>query len=185
MKRIYLTLVTVSTVLLITAFVLGLSIGDPTERVETTQQHVQWHFLTALAALVFAALVHAIVLTYFMGTGRWMEETSRAYRIDATWLEESTTLKYRTILAMTVCLLLLIFTGAFGAAADPASPVQFQGWLGVTPVTIHFAMAVTLLSINAIVNFWEFIALHRNGELIEEVLARVREIRLERGLPVS
>ena len=38
-------------------------------------------FLIGMVALVFTTLVHAIVLTYFMGTGRWLEETCRAYHL--------------------------------------------------------------------------------------------------------
>jgi len=115
-KRIFLTLAMVSTVLLVGAFVLGSSITDAKEPTEAAQAVVRRHFLTALGALVFAALVHAIVLTYFMGTGRWMEETSRAYRLDSAWLNENRSLKYRTVTAMSVCMLLLIVTGGFGAA---------------------------------------------------------------------
>jgi hypothetical protein len=161
-----------------------MSIGDPKEPTPETQRFVGIHFLTALGALVFASLVHAIVLTYFMGTGRWMEETSRAYRLNEIWLQRSTLLKYRTIMAMSACLLLLILTGGFGAAADPASPVRFQGWWGVEPGMIHFLIAVVMFSVNAMVNYWEYMAIDRNGALIEEVLAEVRRIRVERGLPV-
>jgi len=183
-KRIFLTLAILSTVLLVAALALGLSIDDPKEASEATQKFVSWHFLTALAAMVFAALVHAIVLTYFMGTGRWLEETSRAYRLDADWVESSRSLKYRVIPAMSVCLLLLIVTGGFGAAADPASPVGFAGWWGIPPATIHFFSAVLLLGVNFLVNVWEFAALQQNSVLIAEVLEQVKRIRVERGLPV-
>jgi len=49
---------------------------------------------------------------------------------------------------------------------------------------IHFLVAATMCAVNVLVNCWEFVAIHRNSVLIEEVLQQVRRIRLERGLPV-
>lgn len=184
MTRIFTVLAILSTLLLLVAFLLGLDIGDPAVATRAAQQAVSRHFLTALAALVFAALVHAIVLTYFMGTGRWMEETGRAYRLPDRWLQENQSLKYRTILPMVGCLLLLVITGGLGGAADPASPVQFGGFAGLSAATIHLLVASITVGVNVIVNLWEYFALARNGVLIGEVLGEVRRIREERGLPV-
>ena len=112
MVRIFLPLSFLSTISLLVAMVLGLSIDDPKVLDKAVQAGVQYHFLSALAALVFATLVHAIVLTYFLGTGRWIEETSTAYKLGPALHEQSKALKYRTIPAMVVCFLLLIFTSA-------------------------------------------------------------------------
>lgn len=183
-KRIFLTLAIFSTAMLFVAFGLGMSIGDAKDASAASQSFVGWHLLIALGALVFAALVHAIVLTYFMGTGRWMEETSRAYQLDAALLEECRSLKYRLMPAMSGCLLLLILTAGFGAAADPASAVGFRGWGGIPAATIHFLVAAVMLTANVFVNVWEFTSITRNSAIVEEVLAQVRKIRTERGLPV-
>ncbi len=86
---------------------------------------------------------------------------------------------------MVACLVLMITTGALGAAADPATPVSLDGFLGMTGSTIHFTMAVTTAAVNLIVNIVEYIAIYRNGLIVEGVLAEVRRIRLERGLPVE
>ncbi|MFQ5734885.1 MAG: hypothetical protein ACE5KM_23365, partial [Planctomycetaceae bacterium] len=115
MKRIFATLAVVSTAVLLFAFVLGWLIDDPAARDAAVQRIVAWHFLTAVGGLMFAALVHAIVLTYFMGTGRWLEETSQAYRLGDRWTAGGTALKYRTLPWMAVALLMLIVTGGFGA----------------------------------------------------------------------
>ncbi len=185
MNRIFLPLCGVSWILLGAAFVLGLQIDDPKIAEIAVQRGVQYHFLTALAALVFATLVHALVLTYFMGTGRWMEETSTAYRLDGKYHAESSSLKYRTIPAIVGAFLLLVVTGAFGAAADPGSPAQFSGWFGLTAATIHQVSAIITLTVNALVNYLEFASLDRNGEIIELVMQDVRRIRLEKGLAVE
>ena len=184
MTRIFLALTSCSTLLLIAAFVLGLSIGDPTARDAAVQLWVSYHILTALAGLVFASLVHALFLTYFMGTGRWMEETAGAYSLPNHWRRENQSLKYRILLAISGAFVLLLATGAFGTAADPASPVGFQGWAGLSAATIHLLLASITVAVNLLVNVWELQAIQRNSRLIEEVLAEVKRIRTERGLPV-
>lgn len=184
MNRIFLPLCSLSVIFLVITFVLGLQIDDPKVLDRAVQAGVQTHFLMALASLFFATLVHSIVLTYFMGTGRWLEETSTAYRLAPAAYEESKTIKYRVIPAMVGCFLLLVVTGAFGAAADPGSPVQFQGWLGFTPAAWHRALAIITLLANVAVHFLEYTALFRNGELIQGVMTEVRRIRQEKGLAV-
>jgi hypothetical protein len=183
-NRIFLSLAGVSGMLLIGAFLLGLNIGDPTSRDRAVQAAFSYHFFAATLALIFAALVHAIVLTYFMGTGRWMEETCRAYALPGHWREENQRLKSRMTLGMMACFALLIATGATGAAADPASPVEFAGWFGLSGATIHFLLGSTTLAANMLVNFWEYQAIYRNGEIVNAVLAEVRRMREERGLAV-
>lgn len=184
MVRIFLPLASLSTITLIVAMALGLMIDDPKIATTEVQAGVQYHFLTALAALCFTALVHAIVLTYFMGTGRWIEETSNAYQLPATFFERNQSIKYRTIPPMVGAFLLLLCTGALGAAADPASPMQSKGWLGWSPANLHLTCAIIAILANVAANYLEFLALERNGDVIEQVLAEVRRIRLEKGLAV-
>lgn len=164
---------------------LGLMIDDPKARTDAAQAGVQYHFLAALAALVFATLVHAIVLTYFMGTGRWIEETSNTYRLDPQLHAESARIKYRTIGMMVICFVFLVFTGALGAAADPASPMQSQGFGGISAARCHLIVALTTMAANLFVNWLEFRALEKNGEIVDQVLAQVRRIRIEKGLAVD
>ena len=184
MTRIFLPLAGVSTVALMAAMVLGLSIDDPHVATQEVQAGVQWHFLIALAALCLTTMVHAIVLTYFMGTGRWIEETSNAYRLEASYFSRNQQIKYRTIPAMVGAFLLLLLTGALGAAADPASPIQFKGWLGVSAATLHLSVAILSVAANVAVNYLEFTSLENNADVIDQVLAEVRRIRLEKGLAV-
>ncbi len=180
--RIFLTLASVSTLLLLTVFVLGLNIGDP--RVLESQPLVSWHLLLALTGLIFATLVHAVVLTYFMGTGRWMEDVSKTYQLDDHWRVECQRLKYRVLPWMCLSLLLLLTTIGFGAAADPAARLGFSGCVGLSASTLHLLVALTTVGGNVLVNVREFHALERNGQFVNEVIAKVREIRIARGLPV-
>ncbi len=184
MKRIFLTLVILSSLLLAATFALGLVIDDPSVATTAVQAGVQYHFLTAAASLFFAALVHAIVLTYFMGTGRWLEETGNAYGLESRFRAENVSLKSRVIPGMCGCLVLLVISGATGAAVDPASSVSFQGWAGIPGATIHFLIVSLSVGVNLIVNLIEYQYIDRNNRLVDEVLAQVRVIREERGLPV-
>ncbi|MES2789423.1 MAG: hypothetical protein V4719_07365 [Planctomycetota bacterium] len=182
MTRIFTTLAIIAALITTVAFALGMSIGDATQH--AAQTTVSYHLLAGLGALIFTSLVHAIVLTYFMGTGRWLEETTTAYRLSWDFYKQSKTLKYRTIMLMLVCFLMLIATGAFGAAADPASAVGFRGVWGFSGGAIHMTIALTTWAFNLLVNVYQFQALTRNGEIVESVLTEVRRIRVEKGLTV-
>jgi hypothetical protein len=184
MTRIFLTLAILANLALVAALWLGYEIGDATLPDREAQAQVSVHFLTGLGALCFAVLVHAIVLTYFMGTGRWLEETSNAYALGADWGRRSKDLKWYSYPTMTLALLMLIATGAFGGAADPASAFGFRGWGQLSAAEVHQYVAIATLAANVFVNVLEFRALRNNGRLVTDVLAEVRRIRLERGLPV-
>ena len=184
MNRIFLPLSLISTICLVITLVLGWQIDDPRVADRVVQQGVQAHFLMALASLCFATLVHALVLTYFMGTGRWIEETSNAYRLSPEFFQQNQSIKYRVVPTLVGAFLLLLATGAFGAAADPASPMQFSGWWGFSPADLHRTLAVLTLLANMAANYYEYLSLFDNGEIVEKVLAEVRRIRMEKGLAV-
>jgi hypothetical protein len=185
LKRIFLTLSVLSVLLLSVAAGLGILIDDPTVLDADVQGAVNVHMLTGLAALTFSTLLHAILFTYFMGTGRWIEETSAAYKLSAEWYLRNQRLKYRTLPGVITCMALIITTGALGAAADPASPVSLDGVAGVSGSTLHFVVAMITVLTNAVVHFTEYTAISRNMQVIEGVLGEVRRMRQERGLPVD
>ncbi|MDA0835715.1 MAG: hypothetical protein O3A29_20775 [Planctomycetota bacterium] len=181
-NRIISSLAVIGNVLMGVSFVLGMMIGDPRVRDLAVQSRVTWHELTALGSLTFALFVHAIVLTYFMGTSRWIEETSRAYRLSTSYHENSRSLKHTTYPGMMGCLVLLVITAGFGGAADPASAVGFEGWFGLSAGTIHLLVASVAFAANLIVTFLEYSAIHRNGRVIAQVIDEVNRIRGEKGL---
>ena len=122
-KRIFLTLATITLLLFGLAIVLGLNVGDARSLDPQVQRQISTHMLTGLAALTFATLVHAISFTYFMGTGRWIEETSKAYSLPESYFERNQKLKYGMLPGVTISMILLITTGALGAVADPETPM--------------------------------------------------------------
>lgn len=185
MKRIFLTLAVLSVLLMLVAMGLGLAIDDPRSLEPGAQWRVSVHMLTGLAALTFSTLLHAILFTYFMGTGRWLEETTAAYRLDPDWHQRNQRIKYRVLPGIMGCVLLMITTGALGAAADPASPVSADGFPGLSGSTLHFTASVITLLVNLIIHVSEYNAVARNMLIIEGVLGEVKRIRMEHGLPVE
>ena len=183
MKRIFLTLAILASCLLILAVVFGLNVGDAKSLDKATQSRISTHMLIGLAALTFATLVHAISLTYFMGTGRWLEETSNAYSLEDSWYKESQRIKYGTLPGMTLCIGLLIATGALGAVADPATPLSLDGVWGLSGRQFHFFGAILTAIVNVLTNVAQFAAISKHSGVVDSVLEEVRRIREERGLP--
>lgn len=177
MSRIFTTLAIISNLLLVITVLLGLNIEDAGSLSDTARQQVGNHFLVALASAMIALLVHAVVLTYFMGTGRWIEETSEAYRLGELARAENIRLKYRVIPGLVACLLLIMVTGAFGAIADPGSNVEMKG-----SATIHFTLAVLTVLTNMFVSYLEFAQIQRNTQIVDAIIVEVRRIRTEKGL---
>lgn len=183
MKRIFLTLALIATILILVAVVMGLNVGDAQTLNPEVQSRISSHMLMGLVALTFAILVHAISLTYFMGTGRWIEETSKAYSLGTEFHQRNQQFKYRMLPGLAFCVVMFITTGALGAVADPATPMSLDGTLGMTGSRIHFSAAMLTIFVNLIVNFSQYVAISRNMNLVEEILSEVRRIREERGLP--
>lgn len=184
-KRIFLTLAVLTSLLLIATVVYGLSIGDAASGDPKVQSKIGYHMLLGMGTLTFATLVHAISLTYFMGTGRWIEETSEAYSLGDEFHRQNQQMKYRMLPGLTACILLLITTGALGAVADPATPISLDGVLGMTSSQIHFFVSITTVLVNLAVNFTQYMAIAENSQVVERVLQEVKKIRAERGLPVE
>ncbi len=177
MNRIFLVLALFANGLLAVTLALGLRIGDPLDLDPAVTDALSLHFLVALGTCLMVLLVHAVALTYFMGTGRWIEETSAAYRLGEEARRRNIRLKYRVIPGIILCFALVVITGSLGAVADPAS----RGTLTAASA-IHFGLAVALLLTNFIVSWIEYQSIARNGSLVNEVVEEVRRIRRERGL---
>jgi len=173
-SRIFLTLSGLANAGLLWSAGLGLAIGDAAK----DGSAVGWHMLVAIFfGAIAAMLVHAIALTYFMGTGRWIEETSEAYKLPGEARRENIKLKYRVIPWMVGCILLILGTGSLGAIADPASNMEFQ-----SAPTVHMTLAMLTVVVNITASFVEWSCIRANGQLVDAVVEEVGRIRRERGL---
>lgn len=173
---------------MIIALILGLQVGDPMQNGgldAKVNARIGTHILIGLGALTSTMMVHALLFTYFMGTGRWLDETSTAYKLSPEWYQRNQKIKYGILPGILVSVLMLIAAGSLGAVADPATAVSLEQVLGMSDATLHFAVAVSTWLVTMIINFTQFTAISRNSAIVEGVLAEVRRIRIERGLPVD
>jgi hypothetical protein len=187
-KRIFLTLAVLANITLLIAFVLGWQIGDPMKlngHDSEVNQRIGTHLLAGLGALTSATMVHALLFTYFMGTGRWIEETSNAYSLSDSWYRRNQRVKYGILPGICIGFLLLVITGSLGAVADPATTASLSKTFGINDSTLHFGAAICAWIANIIINITQYIAIMKNSAVVECVLAEVRRIRLEKGLPVD
>jgi hypothetical protein len=134
------------------------------------------HFVLGLSTIILTLLVHCVVFTYFLGTGRWVKEVGLAYDLPDEPLPKRTReLKRRTFPPALAAMLIAIATAAAGMGT------QVRAW----PWPIHAALATLTLLVNA----WAFVVEYRavtvNAGVIEQVMREVERIRAERGLPPS
>jgi hypothetical protein len=174
--RIFASLALIGNLGLIAVFWLGWSVGDDFHSDEVRAE-LSTHFRAALAGIPVALLVHSVAFTYFMGTGRWIEETSEAYKLGPEFRDQNVKLKYRILPGMMLCVGLMLVTGMFGAITDPGANVRMAN-----SRVIHFTLAIALVLTNLLVTWTEWQAISRNGCLVEAVMDRVRQIRRDKGL---
>ncbi|GIS60180.1 MAG: hypothetical protein CM1200mP2_24050 [Planctomycetaceae bacterium] len=62
--------------------VLGLGIENAAER--SLSHQVDYHMWASMGGMLFTTLVHGLVMTYFIGTGRWFEEPTGSTRFPET-----------------------------------------------------------------------------------------------------
>ncbi len=193
MKRIFLTLSIVGTLLFAFTLTLGLNIVVPesaTVKKTSTQtgmsdeelkarNDINFHMGVAMGSLMFGLFLHSLAVTYFMGTGRWIEETCEVYQLGEGHRTENKQLKYRVVMLITLCFVLFMVTMCLGAMNMFRG---FSGWFGLSLATTHFLFACTMVTVNIMTNIYEYQSISRNADLIADVVGHVNRIRKERGL---
>jgi hypothetical protein len=182
MTRIFITLAVLLTLALLITFGVGLytmSLSDTSlpEKVYKNQVYLV-HFTLGLFTALGALLVHCIIFTYFLGTGRWVKEVGLAYQLpDANYPKQTRELKRTAFPPALFSMLIIIATAAAGGGRQ----TQPEVW--------HWSIHMTLAVLTLLINFWafrvEYRCLNTNASVIEGVLAEVERIRAERGLPSS
>jgi hypothetical protein len=174
MTRIFATLALTDAMALIVTFALGCwskwagGINDPSTHVYLL------HFLFGVFTGVGTLLVHCLIFTYFLGTGRWVREVTLAYQLpDEPLYRRTRDLKRETFPTALGAMLLTIATAASGAG------VQLQGWNWV----LHFVLGIATLLVNLLVFRQEHRNVTENATIIDRVVTEVDRIRTERGLP--
>jgi hypothetical protein len=175
MTRIFTILAAIDTLLLFLSYGFGVA-SKLSEGVKTGHLAFWLHFLLGLSAAMFTLLVHCLIFTYFLGTGRWVKEVKLAYDLPDAPLPRLTRDLKRTVFPPALfAMLIAIATGAAGAAAQ----VDLWRW------QIH----ATLGTLTLLINLWafriEYRCLRTNIGVLDEVMREVDQRRSERGLPTN
>jgi hypothetical protein len=175
MRRIFATLAFINALALVVCAALGWWSARGGQGLSLDSVYLA-HFGSGLAASILTLLVHCIVFTYFLGTGRWVKEVKYAYRLpDEPWPRLTRDLKRRTFPFALAAMLVTIAAAASGAGR------QLQEW----PWHVHEALALATIGINLGVFVVEYRNISVNGRAIDTVTALVEEIRASHHLPPS
>jgi hypothetical protein len=138
----------------------------------TTMNLAEWHRLLGIGTALVVILVNSIVVTYFIGTGRWCREVSETYELDPKFVDDSIALKRRAIPWSVLGTAAVIVTVALGGSADPVA----TGRLDRSPVwaEAHLIAAVTTVALVAICFYIQWVKVSDNAIIIERILEAVR-----------
>lgn len=148
------------------------------QEVEPLKKRKGIHFFMGVAASLVTLLVNSITVTYFVGTSRWCKEVVETYQLDPDLAMRSTRLKRRTFPWAVLGMLTIVAHAGLGAASDASSALfggesvrfahQMSAWL--TMMLVGWSLWIQATNISA------------NYAVIQEILDKVRSIRIERGL---
>jgi hypothetical protein len=133
------------------------------------------HFTLGLFTAIGTLLVHCIIFTYFLGTGRWVKEVGMAYDLPDELPRRTRELKRSSFPPALFAMLITIAAAAAGAGQ------QVEVW----PWWLHLMLAVATLAINLWAFFAEYRDVSLNSAVLDAVLVEVDRIRAERGLPTN
>jgi hypothetical protein len=173
MTRIFTTLAVLNSLGLLASFAVGVlsKLRDAVHHPDDPTYGV--HFFLGLTTVFVTLLVHGLIFTYFLGTGRWVKEVGLAYGLPDQELPRLTReLKRGTFPPALFAMLITIATAAAGAGAHVGA------W--------HWSLHATTATLTLLINGWaftvEYRALRANAVALEDVMRAVDRIRAERGL---
>ena len=134
------------------------------------------HFLCGLFAAITTLLVHCLILTYNLGTGRWVREVTVVYGLPDAPLYKATRDLKRATTPLALCAML----GTIAAAVAGAG-VQLQSWNWL----VHLTGACLAIGLNGWAYVVEMRGLRKTEAILRAVYAEVDRVRAERGLPTN
>lgn len=147
MHRIFLGLAITNGTLLLATFGFGFVAAA-----EVRPSHM-WrdvHFLLGLLTTMATLMVHSIVFTYFLGTGKWVKEVVRVYQLPDWVYAQAIRNKRRAFPFEILCMILIGATAWLGAASDTR---EFDStWhLGLAALTLAFNLGAYVVEYASIV----------------------------------
>jgi hypothetical protein len=187
--RIFSSFAVLSLLCVAAAFFLGIYAGDvqsltdrnvPASTRETIKDRAAAHFIAGVGAALVVILANSISVTYFIGTSRWCKEVVERYSLDRDMLKRSQSLKRRTFPWAVLSMLAMVGVVALGAAADPGTGMpNTSDW-----VLPHFLAGLFALAFVGFSFFVQAMNIRAHYDVINEIVADVRKVRIERGLEV-
>lgn len=182
MERVFSRAATFAVAMMLATAGLGIWIGDL--HGQTDPAVLRWgtvHRLSGVFAALMVVLVNSMVVTYFIGTGRWCREVVETYGLSAGLIDRAKGIKRAAFPWSVIGMLAVVGIVALGGAADPATGRPgTQDW-----VTPHLIGALALAALIAWCFQSQLPRIRRQQALIEEVLGEVHAIRKARGLDVE
>lgn len=164
MARLFIFLALINVALLGVTAAAGYAIGSP--------ESLGWHTLLGISTALVSVLVQSVAFTYFLGTGRWVQEATVAHELDMGYYRRSRVLKRRAT---------FIVVGAVGA-------ISVVAWLGGAtaagwrmPPHLHEAAAWALGSLYVGLCAWEGRLIRANLDMLDKLVAAVNRAQAGRG----
>jgi hypothetical protein len=149
------------------------ALRESREELAAALEWAEWHRLLGIATGIVVILVNSIVVTYFIGTGRWCREVSETYQLDPAFVDESIALKRRAIPWSVLGTTAIIVTVALGGSADPAATGRVDR--GPFWAEAHFFAALVTVAVVALCFYIQWVKVAENAEVIEKIMAAVRQ----------
>lgn len=185
MKRIFAVMATLNSLALLASFGLGLVFmverNAGTAAPGASQPLLgsfAWHMVIGLASAVFTLMLHCLIFTYFLGTGRWVKEVAAVYQFPDQPLPKMTREFKRTVFPPALFAMLgAIAAVATGAGAQTAS----ESFWGLA----HPVMAMVVLALNGWAYWVEYRIVSANARVIDQIMAEVARKQAAAADPVA
>lgn len=173
MTRIFVTLATIHALALFLTFGLGIEFmlerdagALPPSADEPIRGGFAWHMVSGMVTAVFTLLVHCLIFTYLLGTGRWVKEVAGAYHLpDEPWPRLTREFKRTAFPPALFAMLSVIAAVASGAGAQTAS----ESWWAWS----HPVLAIVAIVINGWAYIVEYRTVAANSRVMDEVMVEV------------
>lgn len=121
------------------------------------------HFTAGVFTALFTCLVHSIVFTYFIGTGKWIKEEVAKARLKAEdWIPQTKQFKMKTSPLALYSIILILITAFLGASVQNNASAALY-WL-------HKSAAYLTLVFNIFSFYIEGKVIAENSKLLEKAL---------------
>lgn len=185
MDRIFTSLASFTILLMLIAIGLGLGLHAADPRDVASEAGSPWyrtHFMVGVGVGLTVVLVNSLVMTWFIGTGRWCKEVVETYALDRGFIDRGNRLKRAAFPYALGNMLIAIGVLSLGAAADPSSNLKAAAPGGLSWAQWHWLAAAAAVALIAAASLIEWRTIRAKQQVINDVMAAVNAARRQRGL---